>query len=60
MCSRPFRPLGLPIYVARGPAAPFTRRYLAIKASPARTFLCRRSHQLGSADYSSDRRDGTG
>jgi len=27
MCSRPFRPLGLPIYVARGPAAPFARRY---------------------------------
>jgi len=24
MCSRPFRPLGLPIYVARVPAAPFT------------------------------------
>ena len=27
MCSRPFRPLGLPIYVARVPAAPFARRY---------------------------------
>jgi hypothetical protein len=27
MCSRAFRPLGLPIYVARRPAAPFTRRY---------------------------------
>jgi hypothetical protein len=27
MCSRPFRPFGLPIYVARVPAAPFTRRY---------------------------------
>ena len=24
MCSRPFRPLGLPIYVARVPAAPFS------------------------------------
>jgi hypothetical protein len=27
MRSRPFRPLGLPIYVARGPAASFPRRY---------------------------------
>ncbi len=27
MCSRPFRPRGLPIYVARVPAAPFARRY---------------------------------
>jgi hypothetical protein len=27
MCSRPFRPVGLPIYVARVPAAPFARRY---------------------------------
>jgi hypothetical protein len=27
MSSRPFRPLGLPIYVARVPTAPFTRRY---------------------------------
>jgi hypothetical protein len=27
MCSRPFRPFGLPIYVARVPAAPFTRSY---------------------------------
>src|SRR5215510_8983700 len=27
MCSRPFRPLGFPIYVARRPAAPFTRSY---------------------------------
>jgi hypothetical protein len=27
MCSRPFRPLGFPIYVARRPAAPFPRRY---------------------------------
>jgi len=27
MCSRPFRPVGLPIYVARLPAAPFTRCY---------------------------------
>jgi hypothetical protein len=27
MCSRPFRPLGLPIYVTRVPAAPFTRSY---------------------------------
>ena len=26
MCSRPFRPVGLPIYVARVPAAPFHRR----------------------------------
>src|SRR5437667_7946183 len=26
MCSRPFRPVGLPIYVARVPAAPFPRR----------------------------------
>jgi hypothetical protein len=25
MCSRPYRPLGLPIYVARVPAAPFTQ-----------------------------------
>ena len=25
MCSRPFRPVGLPIYVARVPAAPFAR-----------------------------------
>ena len=25
MCSRPFRPLGFPIYVARRPAAPFAR-----------------------------------
>src|SRR2546430_11092662 len=27
MCSRPFRPVGFPIYVARCPAAPFTRSY---------------------------------
>ena len=27
MCSRPFRPVGFPIYVARYPAAPFTRSY---------------------------------
>ena len=27
MGSRPFRPLGLPIYVAGVPAAPFTRSY---------------------------------
>ena len=27
MCSRPFRPLGLPIYVARVPAAPFAHCY---------------------------------
>jgi hypothetical protein len=27
MCSRPFRPFGLPIYVARRPAAPFARCY---------------------------------
>ena len=27
MCSRPLRPFGLPIYVARVPAAPFTRSY---------------------------------
>ena len=27
MCSRPFRPLGFPIYVACRPAAPFARRY---------------------------------
>jgi hypothetical protein len=27
MCSRPYRPIGLPIYVARVPAAPFTHRY---------------------------------
>src|SRR5436853_7399430 len=27
MCSRAFRPFGLPIYVARVPAAPFTRSY---------------------------------
>jgi hypothetical protein len=27
MFSRPFRPLGLPIYVARVPAAPFAHRY---------------------------------
>ena len=27
MCSRPLRPLGLPIYVARVPAAPFSRSY---------------------------------
>jgi hypothetical protein len=33
MCSRPFRPVGLPIYVARGPAVPFTRRY------PSRLYL---------------------
>ena len=25
MCSRPLRPIGLPIYVARRPAAPFMR-----------------------------------
>jgi hypothetical protein len=28
MSSRPFRPLGLPIYVARVPAAPFSRLLL--------------------------------
>jgi hypothetical protein len=27
MCSRSFRPFGFPIYVARRPAAPFTRCY---------------------------------
>ena len=27
MCSRPFRPLGFPIYVVRCPAAPFARSY---------------------------------
>jgi hypothetical protein len=27
MSSRPFRPFGFPIYVARDPAAPFTRSY---------------------------------
>ena len=27
MCSRPLRPLGFPIYVARRPAAPFARCY---------------------------------
>jgi hypothetical protein len=26
MCSRPLRPVGLPIYVARVPAAPFASR----------------------------------
>src|SRR6266513_3162321 len=45
MCSRPFRPLGLPIYVARGPAAPFTRRY------PSRLcLLCRFAQKLHSLD----------
>src|SRR6266550_9466569 len=43
MCSRPFRPLGLPIYVARVPAAPFTRRY------PSRLcLLCRFAQKLHS------------
>jgi len=39
MCSRPFRPLGFPIYVARVPAAPFTRSY-------ARHFYVDHSHCL--------------
>src|SRR5947208_7469738 len=45
MCSRPFRPLGLPIHVARGPTAPFTRRY------PSRfCLLCRFAQKLHSLD----------
>ena len=30
MCSHPFRPLGLPIYVARVPAAPFSLLSLSL------------------------------
>src|SRR5438874_1227763 len=37
MCSRPFRPLGLPIYVARVPAALFTHCF-------PRNFYVDRSH----------------
>ncbi len=55
MCSRPFRPLGLPIYVARVPAAPFSP--LPIAALPSmslsqklhsrsRRVLSRRTPQL--------------
>src|SRR5215813_5060658 len=43
MCSRPYRPLGLPIYVARGPAAPFS-------LLPSSLYLlCRASHALHSS-----------
>ena len=37
MCSRPYRPLGLPIYVTRVPAAPFSllpRRFTFYVAEP--------------------------
>ena len=33
MCSRPFRPLGVPIYVARVPAAPFASKHVRERAA---------------------------
>src|SRR6476646_1798770 len=44
MCSRAFRPLGLPIYVARVPAAPFSLLPSSL------CLLCRSSHSLHSGD----------
>ena len=58
MCSRPFRPLGLPIHVARRPAAPFTRLSLPRRKMTSQleewAFDCEKQNHRSSIDSNLD------